>query len=60
MAGLVFAVADCKTSKLRATERVLWLRGVADLFGAQSAYLSRQAQLPSAARQLALKLGIAG
>lgn len=59
LVGLVFAVADCKTSKLRATERVFWLRGVADLFGARSAYLSRAADIPSAARQLALRLGVA-
>ncbi len=59
MAGLVSAVADCKTSKVRATERVFWLRGVADLFGARTAYLCREGQLAPAARQLALRLGIA-
>jgi hypothetical protein len=58
MAGLLYAVADCKTTKLRATERVFWLRGIADLFHAQSAYLSRDAALPAAARQLALRLDI--
>jgi hypothetical protein len=58
MAGIVTAVADCKTGKSRATERVFWLRGVSDLFGARAAYLSRDAELPSAARQLALRLGI--
>jgi hypothetical protein len=58
MAGIVTSVADCKTGKSRATERVFWLRGVSDLFGARAAYLSRDAELPSAARQLALRLGI--
>jgi hypothetical protein len=58
MVGIVTAVADCKTGKSRATERVFWLRGVSDLFGARAAYLSRDADLPSAARQLALRLGI--
>lgn len=58
MAGIVTSVADCKTAKSRATERVFWLRGAADLFGARAAYLSRDADLPSAARQLALRLGI--
>jgi hypothetical protein len=58
LTGVSFAVADCKTSKSRATERVFWLRGVADLFGARSAYLSRSSGIPSAARQLALRLRI--
>lgn len=56
--GLTYAVADCKTLKGRVTERVFWLRGVADLFGARAAYLCRDEAVPAAARQLGLRLGI--
>jgi hypothetical protein len=59
MSGLAYALADCKTLKGRVTERVFWLRGVADLFGARSNYLVRSEPLPAAARQLALRLGVA-
>ncbi len=59
LSGLAFTVADCKTLKGRVTERVFWLRGVADLFGARSAFLVRDEEIASAARQLALRLGIA-
>src|SRR5262249_48270985 len=52
-------VADCKASVKRATERVFWLKGVAELFRAQNAYLIRDRELPPAARQLALRLGVA-
>jgi hypothetical protein len=57
--GASFTVADCKTVKGRATERVFWLRGVADLFDARAAYLTRDGEISAAARQLALRLGIA-
>jgi hypothetical protein len=40
------------------TERVFWLRGVADLFGAQAAYLTRDGDIRESARQLALRLGV--
>ena len=59
LSGTGFVVADCKTTKTRVTERVFWLRGVADLFGARAAFLTRDAEIPEAARQLALRLGIA-
>lgn len=59
LAGLTFAVADCKTLKGRVAERVFWVRGVADLFAARSAYLTRDEPIASSARQLALRLGIA-
>jgi hypothetical protein len=59
LSGLAFTVADCKTLKGRVAERVFWLRGVADLFGARSAFLVRDEEIASAARQLALRLGIA-
>lgn len=58
LVGLVLALADCKTSRARVTERVFWLRGVADLFAARNAYLSRQGGIPPAARQLARRLGV--
>lgn len=60
LTGLAYALADCKTLKGRVTERVFWLRGVADLFGARSSYMVRSEEFPPAARQLALRLGITG
>jgi hypothetical protein len=59
LGGVSFSVADCKTSRGRVTERVFWLRGVADLFGAQAAFLTRDSAIPESARQLALRLAIA-
>jgi hypothetical protein len=56
--GTQFVVADCKTSRGRVTERVFWLRGVADLFGAQAAYLTRDGDIPESARQLGLRLRV--
>lgn len=58
LAGLTLAVADCKTMRGRVTERVFWLRGVADLFGARAGYLTREEALPPSSRQLALRLGL--
>lgn len=57
--GASFTVADCKTVKGRVTERVFWLRGVADLFDARAAFLTRDGEIPPSSRQLALRLGIA-
>lgn len=59
LGGGSFSVADCKTARGRVTERVFWLRGVADLFGAQAAFLTRDSAIPESARQLALRLEIA-
>jgi hypothetical protein len=59
VSGAQFVVADCKTAKGRVTERVFWLRGVADLFGAQAAFLTRDSEIPEAARQLGVRLRIA-
>lgn len=56
--GLVYSVADCKTTKGRATERVFWLRGVSDLFGARAAYMTKDSDLPASTRQLARRLDI--
>ncbi len=59
LTGLTQTVADCKTIKGGVAERVFWLRGVADLFSARAAYLTRDDPLPPSARQLAVRLGIA-
>jgi hypothetical protein len=58
MTGLGYAIADCKTVRGRVTERVFWLRGVADLFGARAIYLVRDEAPPPASRQLAVRLGV--
>jgi hypothetical protein len=59
LSGITFSLADCKTSRGRVTERVFWLKGVSELFGARASYLVRDDGLPASARQLALRLGIA-
>ena len=53
------AIIDCKTSSRGPTERMFWVRGVADFFGADAAYMVREHDLGQAARQLAGRLGIA-
>jgi hypothetical protein len=54
------AIADCKTGRAaKAIERVFWLRGVADFFSADDAWVVREHPPPDAARQLAARLGIA-
>jgi hypothetical protein len=55
---LSFEIGDCKTSKARSTERMFWIRGVADLFGADHAYLVREQEVTDGSRQLAARLGI--
>ena len=59
LANTTYAIADCKTSKARAAERVFWVRGVADLFGATTVYMARESDLAPNARQLALRLNVA-
>lgn len=51
-------IADCKTTQKRSTERMFWLRGVADFFSADNSYLVRATDVTAAARQLAARLGI--
>jgi hypothetical protein len=51
-------IADCKTSRRDSTSRMFWVRGVADLFGADHAYLVRDHDVADAARQLSARLGI--
>lgn len=54
------AIADCKTGKnAKAIERIFWLRGVADFFTAEDAWVVHEHPPPDAARQLAGRLGIA-
>ncbi|MXZ79167.1 MAG: hypothetical protein F4Z06_12970 [Acidimicrobiia bacterium] len=55
---LQFALADCKTSSRRAIERMFWIRGVADFFEADNAYLVRSNTVPAATRSLSVRLGI--
>jgi hypothetical protein len=52
------SIYDCKTSAARSTERTFWLRGLADFFGADMAWLVREEKVTAAARQLATRLEI--
>jgi len=52
------AIVDCKTSLKGSTERMFWIRGVADFFNADAAYMVRESEVSDAARQLATRLGI--
>ena len=51
-------LADCKTSSRRAIERMFWIRGVADFFAADNAYLVRSNPVPVATRALSSRLGV--
>ncbi len=53
-------VFDCKSSSNRTTERVFWLRGVADFFDVDDAWMLRESEVTEASRQLAgkLRLGV--
>ena len=52
-------IADCKSGKSdKPTARMFWVRGVADLFGADDAMLVREHDVNDATRQLSAKLGI--
>lgn len=51
-------LADCKTVQRRAIERMFWVRGVADFFSADDAYLVRASAVPAAARALSTRLGV--
>ena len=53
-----FTLADCKTSSRRAIERMFWIRGVADFFAADDAYLVRSNPVPVATRALSSRLGV--
>ncbi len=51
-------LADCKTIKRSAIERMFWVRGVADYFAADDAYLVRSHAVPAAARALSARIGV--
>jgi hypothetical protein len=51
-------IADCKTSAKGSTERMFWIRGVADFFAADDAYMVRAGEVTAASRQLAARLGV--
>ena len=51
-------IADCKTSQRGSTERMFWIRGVADFFKANDAWMVRSGGVTAAARQLSGRLGI--
>ncbi|QHA04622.1 hypothetical protein GQF42_16160 [Streptomyces broussonetiae] len=53
------AIVDCKTTVKGSTSRMFWVRGVADFFAADAAYMVREKDLSNAARQLTSRLGIA-
>lgn len=53
------AIVDCKTSTKGSTERMFWIRGVADFFTADDAYMVRSGDVTAASRQLAARLGVA-
>lgn len=52
------AIVDCKTTAKGSTGRMFWVRGVADLFAADAAYMLRETDVSHAARQLANRLHI--
>jgi hypothetical protein len=52
-------LADCKTSAGRAIERMFWIRGVADFFSADTAFMVRSQLVPAAARTLSNRIGVA-
>ncbi len=51
-------IADCKTSQRGSTERMFWIRGVADFFAADDAWMVRSSAVTGASRQLSARLGI--
>lgn len=52
------AIVDCKTTPGGSTGRMFWVRGVADFFAADDAYMVRDSVVSDAARQLTTRLGI--
>jgi hypothetical protein len=51
-------LADCKTARARAVERMFWLRGVSEFFVADEAFIVRSNAVPAAARTLSMRLGV--
>lgn len=56
--GVHSIIADCKTSSRGSTERMFWIRGVADFFDANEAWMVRSKSVTAASRQLSGRLGI--
>ncbi|MFI6345176.1 hypothetical protein [Streptomyces sp. NPDC050560] len=56
--GVHSIIADCKTSGRGSTERMFWIRGVADFFDADEAWMVRSKSVTAASRQLSGRLGI--
>ncbi|MFC1442819.1 hypothetical protein ABUW04_31675 [Streptacidiphilus sp. N1-10] len=52
------AIVDCKTTVKGSTGRMFWVRGVADFFAADAAYMVREREISDAARQLTSRLRI--
>lgn len=52
------AIADCKTTARGSTERMFWIRGVADFFSADDAFMVRSEDVTAASRQLAARLRV--
>jgi hypothetical protein len=52
------AIVDCKTGGSSAISRMFWVRGLVDFFGASSAYVVRDREITSGARQLAARLNL--
>lgn len=52
------AIVDCKTGGSSAISRMFWVRGLVDFFGASSAYVVRDREISSGARQLAARLDL--
>lgn len=50
------AIVDCKSGGSSAISRMFWVRGLVDFFGAGSAYVVRDREISSGARQLAARL----
>lgn len=52
------AIVDCKTGGSSTISRMFWVRGLVELFGADSAFMVRERAISADAQQLAGKLGI--
>lgn len=51
-------LADCSTSSRGAIERMFWIRGVAEFFDADNAFLVRSRPVPAATRALSTRIGV--
>lgn len=51
-------IVDCKTGKSSAISRMFWVRGLVEFFGTDSAFVVREREISSGARQLAARLDL--